>query len=155
MSAKTVALSETLGHVDLPAPLILEDSVPYGEALRILREAQRGSAIVCRGGKVCGIFTERDVLNRCVLEGVRAETTIRDLMTPNPRTVRAETTLGEAVELMHRHGVRNLPLVDGLSRPQGLVTVGGIIRYLADHYPAEVMNLPPVLHQVSHDTEGA
>ena len=40
------------------------------------------------------------------------------------------------------------------SSTHGLLTVGAIIRYLAEKFPAEVVNLPPTL-QVTDDAEGA
>lgn len=155
MSTKTSALNEKLEHIDLLPPVVVEEDTPYSKTLDAMRQSQRGSVLVCQGEKVTGIFTERDVLNRCLLENVAPSTPMRKLMTPNPATARPETTLGEAVELMHSKGARNLPIVDSKGRPKGLLTVGRVIRYLADHYPAEVVNLPPVLHRTIRDTEGA
>jgi CBS domain-containing protein len=120
-----------------------------------MRKAMRGSVIVCRKGKLVGIFTERDVLNRCLLENTPASTPINRLMTPNPVTVDGKTTLGHAIELMHEKAIRNLPWIDPAGRPKGMLTVGRVIRYLADHYPAEVVNLPPLLHQTTQESEGA
>ena len=155
MSTKTLALNEKLERLDLLPPVTVEEDASYETTLAAMRRAKQGSVLVCRAGKLTGIFTERDVLNRCLLEKIALSTPIRKLMTPNPATARQDSTLGEAVELMHAKGARNLPIVDSQGRPKGLLTVGRVIRYLADHYPAEVVNLPPVLHQTSHETEGA
>lgn len=155
MSIKTVALSQKLKFLDLLPPLVVEETTTYGDVLKRMRTADRGSVIVCKHGAVSGIFTERDVLNKHALENVKEATPIRELMTPKPVTITGETTVGEAVELMHSKNFRNLPLVDGKGRPQGLLTVGRIIRYLADHFPAEVVNLPPKLNQVTSEPEGA
>jgi len=155
MSTKTSALNEKLEHMDLLSPILVEEETPYNDVLAAMRKAKRGSVIVCRKRKVVGIFTERDVLNRCLLENPPLSTPIRKMMTPNPATVQGGTTLGEAVEIMHAKGARNLPIVDAKGFPRGMLTVGRVIRYLADHYPAEVVNLPPVLHQTTHETEGA
>ena len=155
MSAKTLALDERLDHLDLLPALVVDEAVPFGEVLNRMRQSERGSVVVCRDGRVTGIFTERDYLNRCSVESIRPETPISDMMTPHPYTVKVETTLGQAIELMHSKGVRNLPLIDAEGRPQGLLTVGRIIRYLAEHFPAEVVNLPPKLHAVSNEPEGA
>lgn len=155
MSQKTAALSESLAHIDLLPPVIVEETVPYGEVLDVMRRSDRGSVVVTRRGIVAGVFTERDLLGKYALESIARDTPIRELMTPDPVTIAPETTVGEAVELMHSKRVRNLPLVDTQGRPRGLLTVGRVIRYLADHYPAEVVNLPPVLHQTPSAPEGA
>jgi len=40
-------------------------------------------------------------------------------------------------------GYRTVPLVDAARRPIGIVTVTDVIRWLANHFPATVLNLPP------------
>ncbi|MBI4387355.1 MAG: CBS domain-containing protein [Elusimicrobia bacterium] len=156
MSIKTVALKEKLGNLDLhPAPVIVEESTPYKKVIDRMRVDAIGCAVVCRDGKVTGIFTERDVLNKTAVENIPARTPIGKLMTSPPLTTTLNASLGQAIELMRSRGVRNLPLVDSENRPVGLLTVGRMIRYLADHFPAEVVNLPPVPDQVSSEAEGA
>ena len=156
MSIKTVALKEKLGHIDnLVNPIVVEESSRYEDILKQMAQKDRGSVIVTRKGKVVGVFTERDILNKHILENLPAATPISKIMTQNPITITADDTLGRAVELMHAKGVRNLPLVDAQGQPKAIVTVGRVIRYLADHFPAEVVNLPPVLNQVSSHPEGA
>ncbi|MBI3549638.1 MAG: CBS domain-containing protein [Elusimicrobia bacterium] len=156
MSIKTVALKEKLGHIDsLVIPIVVDESATYKEVVSKMAAQDRGSVIVTRKGAVVGIWTERDLLFKCVLEKVKASTPIGELMTPKPIILREDDTLGKAIEVMHEKGVRNLPLVDAKGKPKAIVTVGRVIRYLADHFPAEVVNLPPVLNQVTSDPEGA
>lgn len=155
MSPKTSTLKEPLRHLGLLPPLLVDEDASYGQVIEIMRKANRGAVMVCSKGKLAGVFTERDVLNRCILENIPPSTPLHRLMTPNPVTVSESTTLGEAVELMHNKGIRNLPLVDAKGMPRGLLTVGRVIRYLADKYPAEVVNLPPMLHQRTYESEGA
>lgn len=155
MPPKTQVLDEKLAHLDILDPVTVEGSATYQECLEVMRKNGRGAVIVCKKGKVAGVFTERDVLYKHLLEGIAVSTPVSKLMTPGPVTVTLETTLGRAVELMHEKGVRNLPLVDKDGRPKKILTIGRVLKYLADHYQAEVVNLPPVLHQMSEETEGA
>ena len=154
MSAKAQALSEPIKHLDLLAPVVVDEQTPYSEVLRQMRLQARGSVVICRGQSVTGVFTERDFLYKHCLEKVDPKTPIGSLMSSHPVTVSSKTTLGEAVELMHDKKFRNLPIVDDKGRPVGLLTVGGIIRYLAENFTREVMNLPPTM-QVSDETDGA
>src|SRR5208282_3772189 len=101
MARKISALNEKLDHLDLLAPVIVDEDATYKEVLDVMRKLQRGSVIVCSKKKVAGMFTERDVLNRCVLEQIPPATPIHRLMTPDPITISADTTLGDAIELMH------------------------------------------------------
>ena len=154
MSAKTQALREPIGHLDLLSPVVVDEQTPYAEMLSLMRRQARGSVVICRGQAVTGVFTERDYLYKHILEKVDPKTPIASLMSPHPVTVSSKTSLGDAVELMHEKRFRNLPIVDDKGSPVGLLTVGGIIRYLAQKFPREVVNLPPTM-QVSDETDGA
>ena len=135
--------------------LQLDADTPYGEALERLRAAHAGSVIVTRSGKVAGVFTERDVLNKALLERTPAATPLSKLMTPDPAVLSLKATVREAVALMDARRIRNVPLVDEGGKPLALLTVGHVIRFLADAFPAEVVNLPPRPGQVTEEVEGA
>ena len=135
--------------------LSLDEAATYDEVLARLRDAHAGSLVALKAGKVSGVFTERDVLNKCVLEGTRGGTPLRELMTGAPAVLPLSATVADAVALMHGRRIRNIPLVDGAGAPKGLLTVGRIIRFLAYAFPAEVVNLPPRPGQVSDESEGA
>ncbi|MEK7656621.1 MAG: CBS domain-containing protein [Elusimicrobiota bacterium] len=141
-----------LGRLDF---LQAEESLSYRDSLELMRERGLGSILVCRGGRLTGIFTERDILNKLVLEAPPANTPVREFMTRPVVTAGEGATVGDAVRLMHGKHIRNLPIVDAEGKPKGLVTVGRIIRLLAAHYPAEVVNLPPKPGQVTEEVEGA
>lgn len=135
--------------------LSVDEAAPYGEVLARLRDAHAGSVVVTGSGKVTGVFTERDVLNRCVLEGVGAGTPVSTLMTQRPATLSADATVADALALMHGRRIRNIPVVDEAGAPKALLTVGRLIRFLAYAFSAEVLNLPPRPGQVTDESEGA
>jgi CBS domain-containing protein len=114
-----------------------------------------GAALICRAGKVVGIFTERDVLNKLFLGPVDDKQPIDLFMTADPETLSLEATLGDAVRLMTEHGYRNVPLVDGEGGSAGIVAARDIVQYVAEHFPTEVANLPPSLEQEFRTPEGA
>lgn len=77
-----------------------------------------------------GIFTERDVLVRVVAQGLDPQTTaVGDVMTPDPVTIHANTTVDEALLLVTERRCRHLPVVDdtGLC---GLVSIGDLIKWV-------------------------
>lgn len=80
--------------------------------LRMLEEGV-GSVAVCDGGKLVGIFTERDVLalagDAIDLDAVR----ITDVMTRDPFTVAADVPVLDAARLMGERRIRHLPVVQG------------------------------------------
>jgi len=153
MSVKTKALGEKLLHVTRTKPVTVQEEAPLGEVLALMRQKQVHCVMVCKGKKLSGVFTERDFLMKAL--GKKTFGPIKEYMTPNPVIGYLEETVGEAVEVMNEKGLRNLPLVDEQGAPASLVTVNTIIRYLADHFPAEVVNRPPQPRMVSEETDGA
>ncbi|MGH1353003.1 MAG: CBS domain-containing protein [Methyloligellaceae bacterium] len=64
-------------------------------------------------GKLVGIITEQDIVERAV--GVRRnvdETTVDEIMTKDPITISVDTPLTEALELLTQHGIRTLPIME-------------------------------------------
>jgi len=84
----------------------------------------------------------------------KPETPIQNLMRTDLVTLTKEATLSEAIELMDRYKYRRLPIVDEKGNALGMITVFDIIHYLAEHFPAEVGNLPPQLDQKHTAPEG-
>ena len=80
--------------------------------LRMLEEGV-GSVAVCEGGKLVGIFTERDVLglagDATDLDAVK----VGDVMTREPVTVDADVPVLDAARLMGERKIRHLPVVEG------------------------------------------
>jgi len=81
-----------------------------------------GLPVVDASGRLVGILTNRDL--RFV---TRYDRPIRELMTSeNLVTVPKGTTLEQAKELLHKHRIEKLPVVDGQFRVVGLITVKDI-----------------------------
>ena len=118
----------------------------------MMARARRGAVVIVDGMKPVGIFTERDVLNRLTPDQMtsaeeRARTRLRDVMTHPVTQVRRRVSLREAVTLMSEKGHRHLVVVNKRGELLGLLTSSDIIHYLTDHFPEDILNLPPHLHQ--------
>ena len=53
--------------------------------------------------------------------------TVRDIMAPNPPTVHPETPVEEVIELLRRHELPGVPVVDGEGRVVGMVTEADLV----------------------------
>ena len=100
------------------------------EALEVMsRYRISGVPITDNAGKLVGILTNRDLRFR-----EASDQPIRDLMTTkNLVTVPVGTTLEQAKELLHRHRIEKLPVVDDGFRLKGLITVKDIQKQI--NYP--------------------
>ncbi|MFQ5788950.1 MAG: CBS domain-containing protein [Acidobacteriota bacterium] len=100
------------------------------DAVRVMNEKRVGAVAVAENDKLVGIFTERDLMNRVVLEGRDAKTTpVSEVMTPEPTVAHRGMSYGEALRVMVEHHFRHLPVVDSEARVEGMLSV----RHLLQH----------------------
>ena len=73
-------------------------------------------------------MTDRDLAIRSLAEGRDpAKTQIGQVMSPIAATVSPEDTVSTALDLMRRHDIRRLPVVEA-GQPVGIVTLGDVSR---------------------------
>ncbi len=145
--------NETVEQAGPQGPLCVGPEVSVREVLGLLREHRRGSLLVCRDGRLAGIFTERDAL-RLMAATADLDVPIEGVMTPDPVTVAANDPLSTAIARMSENGYRRLPIVDEHGRPVGVLDAAGIVHWLVQHFPAAVYNLPPVPQPATKEREG-
>jgi CBS domain-containing protein len=94
---------------------------------RLMVEHNIGAVPVVTDGVLVGIFSERDLMKRVVVEGLDPATTrIADVMTENPLTVEPHAGMEDCRQLMSRHGFRHLPVCEG-KKLRGLVSLRDIV----------------------------
>jgi len=155
MTQKIDPLNEPVSHLPQLEFIRVREDTTFGKALGLMRKSRAGSVLVCRSGRLIGWLNQRRILEKFAVEKVPAKTPLRELMARDPITVTPRATVAEAIALMRRENLRGLPMVDDKGRVLGLVTVTQIVRYVAAHFPAEVMNLPPELDRHAEQAEGA
>lgn len=141
-------------------PLIVQPDASVAEVLQLMRAQKTGSVLVCDGGELRGIFTDRDALKWMAAEAagnnpVPATDPITRLMTAEPVSLVATTSVGEAIQLMSSRRYRHLPIVATSGMPSGMASVYGIVHYLVDHFPDTVYTLPPQPGKAPAEREGA
>lgn len=116
-------LNEAIRYVmDKERLLVAVPQTSVREAARLMASRQVSALVVVEGGRLTGIFTERDAVFRVIATGRSPETTVlADVMTHEPVTVTPDETFGYALLLMHENGFRHVPVVEG-GVPIGMVT---------------------------------
>ena len=102
-------------------------------ALEIMAEKNLGALVVVEGGKVIGLFSERDYARNIVLKGKSSmDTLVKDLMNPTPCCVRPENTINDCMALITEKRTRHLPVLDG-EKLIGIVSIGDVVKqYIVD-----------------------
>ena len=155
LSIEDALRDEKLGRLPLSNPTCVPRGTTLRETLRVMREEDAGCVLVCDGKRLVGIFTERDVLNKLFGRPVDENEPVDAYMTADPVALSPQDTLGDAIRLMTERGYRHVPLLDAKGTRAGMIAAREIVQYIAEHFPAEVVNLPPRLHQRFNTPEGA
>lgn len=106
-------------------------------AATLLADRRIGAAPVIEGGRVIGIFSERDVIHAVKTHGTAAlDTIVRTAMTaPAISVTPADSVLG-ALSLMTRRRIRHLPVCEGEALV-GFVSIGDLVKYRIDRIEAD------------------
>lgn len=106
-------------------PITVDQNSSAVEAARIMRDHDIGSLPVSGNKQLVGFITDRDLVIRCVSRGSNAaECKVRDLMTPDIYFCKENQSPKEAMEVMSRHQVQRLPVLDLEDRLTGIVSLG-------------------------------
>ena len=107
------------------------------DAVQLLAERRIGALPVYAGGKVAGIFSERDVVYQLAQQGPAIlDKTVGEVMTSPPITVSPATGVLEALGLMTRRRIRHLPVVKG-GDMIGFVSIGDLVKHRIDRVVAD------------------
>jgi CBS domain-containing protein len=117
------------------------------DATREMNRHSIGAVVVTNGGRVTGIFTERDVLRRIVAqERNPAMVLVRDVMTRDITCAGPDTSLDEARTLMMELRIRHLPVMDGDGRSLGMISIGDLNAQLCHDQEATIGSLYEYLY---------
>ena len=107
------------------------------DAAERLADNRIGAMPVLEGGRVIGIFSERDLLYCIAEHGDGAlDLLIGEVMTAPPITAEPSSTVRDALEVMTLRRIRHLPVLDG-DRLAAFVSIGDLVKYRIDRIEAE------------------
>ena len=102
------------------------------EAARQMAARRVGAVLVFADTGLCGIFTERDVLQAVAL-GLNDEMRVGEWMTRNPETVSPSDTTEHAAVLMLHGGFRHLPVADERGNVVGILSIRDVMGVAIQH----------------------
>jgi len=108
------------------------------EAIKIMADKNIGSLLVMSGGKLAGMFTERDYTRKIALHGKTSkDTRVREVITSKIISVGLHHSVEECMKLMTEHRVRHLPVVEG-EKVIGLVSIGDLVNWIISSQSAQI-----------------
>jgi CBS domain-containing protein len=138
-------------------PLTVRPGTSVQACLSLIRQTGVADSVFVTddAGRLLGVLTERDIFARLVGPNAELDQPVERLMVDHPNTLHLDQPVRRALELMQTGKFRNVPLVDDDGVLVGVVRPVDVLKYLAEAFPEELLNLPPRPHQRMVATEGA
>jgi len=149
-------LDERLIVVSRRDPVTVLPGTSLGDCVAAIQRTGTGDSVfVTRpDGRLAGVLTERDIFGRIVGGDVDLSKPVESMMTTTWHHLHVEETVRDAIELMQTGRYRNVPLLDDEDHLLGVVRPQDILKFLAEAFPEELLNLPPRPHQRMRKAEG-
>ena len=155
MNLKKNLLTDRVTHIDLSFYVEVAKGTSVHDTVEKMRASHRKCALIMDQGKMVGIFTERDILKKAAGNPEACNQPIESLMTPNPDTISSDLTVIEAIQLMNAKPYRYMPVVNEHGFVVGTLTHYALIKYIGDHFPEHIYNLPPEPDRIAQSRAGA
>lgn len=120
-------------------PYFVRESATVFDAAEFMATRNIGAVCVLDDGdKLCGIFSERDLLQRVIVEKLDpAKVPIKEVMSEPRAVINCDETPHEALERMEQVGSRHLPVMDG-EKWVGMLSMRDIMRVEISDQGAEL-----------------
>jgi CBS domain-containing protein len=110
-----------------PNPECVSEKDSIRDVARIMKDQDTGVVPVVEGKKIIGLITDRDIVVRGLAEGKNLENaSVTELMTKSVRSVREDSSVGEALDLMSNAEIRRVAVVNQNDELVGIVSLGDI-----------------------------
>lgn len=124
---KTTYPISSLLHAKTSALWTIAPEATVFEAIKLMADKNIGSLLVMSGGRLSGIFTERDYTRKIALQGKSSkQTQVWEIMPKEIITVTPDDSVESCMKLMTEKRVRHLPVVEG-GNLVGIISIGDLV----------------------------
>ena len=106
---------DKIGQVMSKPVRTVESNEKLSAALSVMNQYDIGNVVVVEGQKLVGILTERDVVRQMLKDSRVLQEPVKEVMSKPIITISPENTVQEALEIMLKNNIRQLPVVQGSS----------------------------------------
>jgi arabinose-5-phosphate isomerase len=119
---------QDLMHAGQQIPRVSEDALMRDAIAEISQKKLGMTAVVDGTGRLTGIITDGD-LRRALQKGMDLlQCRVKEYMTANPKTIDRESLAARALEMMERHAITSLLVLDAEGRPEGVVHLHDLLK---------------------------
>lgn len=119
---------QDLMQVGEQLPVVFRDALMKDVIAEISRKRLGMTAVVDEEGSLTGIITDGDLRRAVQRGGDLLQRRAKECMTANPRTITSEALAATALEVMERHAITALLIVDAEGRPEGVIHLHHLLK---------------------------
>jgi CBS domain-containing protein len=110
-------------------------------ALQLMAKHGIGFLVVLDGNRLAGVLSERDYARKVILKDKSSkDTLVREIMTDKVVTVSPGHTIPQCMVLMHSHGFRHLPVLEG-DAVIGVLSIRDLLKATIEHHERLIRDL--------------
>jgi len=110
-------------------------------ALQLMDKHGIGFLVVLDGNRLAGVLSERDYARKVALQNRSSkDTPVRDIMTVKVVTVTSAHAVPQCMALMHSHGFRHLPVMEG-DAVIGVLSIRDLLKATIEHHERLIRDL--------------
>jgi len=133
----SVPISALLHHKNAALWSIAPEATVF-EAIKLMAEKNIGSLLVMSGGRLVGLFTERDYARKIALHGKTSkETLVKEVLSRDVVTVILQDSVEHCMKLLTENRVRHLPVLDG-ANVVGIISIGDLVNWIISAQDAAI-----------------
>jgi CBS domain-containing protein len=126
----------------------VQESETVAGVARQMADCHVGAILVMDHGQLRGVFSERDLMLRVVLQRLDPEKTpVRDVMSTQVTTIDESASPEQAMEAMHQHGCRHLP-VTRTGEVVGFLSMRDLMDFELARHIEELHHMKAYIHGV-------
>jgi len=125
---KLLLLVRDLMHSGDALPLVREDATLKDVIYEISSKRMGVTSVVDRKGTLQGIVTDGDLRRLMERETFQFSVRAADFMTRNPKTIEDSALAAEALQVMEKHSITSLLILNGSRQPKGIIHLHDILR---------------------------
>ena len=124
----------------------VEEHQTVADVARIMAELHVGAILVFSGDQLCGVFSERDLMKRVVVERLDPDRTpVRAVMSSGVATIEEVASLEEAMESMQANNCRHLPVTRG-DRVVAFLSMRDVMNFELARKTEEIHHMRAYIH---------
>jgi CBS domain-containing protein len=111
------------------------------DAIQLMADKNIGALPVMSGGRLVGIFTERDYTRKIALAGKTSKQTfVNEILSRDVITVAPDESVEECMRLMTEHRIRHLPVLQN-DEMVGLISIGDLVNWIISMQDAAIAQM--------------